>query len=343
MSLREGQEMMTELFEVPIDEAWRRVGHRGQAVAVESSLRTDGPDAGSRRIRLVNGDLDVELLPDRGLDVGQVRVAGIPLAWTSPTGFPPLVQEADAGGWLRAFGGGLLTTCGLLSYGAPSVDDGVEHPLHGRYSSLKAQVVRAEATDDEVVVEGVVREATVFGAHLEVRRRITSAIGSRTLRLEDVVVNRGAHAVEPMVLYHLNLGWPLVDEGTQLRSPATSVEPRDADAERGLDTWAHFPAPEDVYPEQVFRHELPEQQPVTVAVENRRGVGVRIAFDTGALPAMFQWRVAERNGHVVLGMEPATAPTILGRADARSRGMLRPLAPGAALQLGVEITATLGA
>jgi hypothetical protein len=335
--------MTAELFGMPIDEAWRRVGHRGQAVAVESSVRTDGPDAGSRRIRFVNGDLDVELLPDRGLDLGQVRVGGIPLAWTSPTGFPPLVPAAGAEGWLRAFGGGLLTTCGLLSYGAPSVDDGIEHPLHGRYSSLKAQVVRAEATDEDVVVEAVVREATVFGAHLEVRRRITSPIGSRIVRVQDTVTNRGGRAVEPMVLYHLNLGWPLVDEATQLRSPATSVEPRDAPAERGLETWGHFPAPVDDYPEQVFRHELPAQQRVTVAVENRRGVGVRIAFDTAALPAMFQWRVAERNGHVVLGVEPATAPTILGRADARARGLLRPLAPGAALHLGVEIAATLGA
>ncbi len=333
--------MAAELYGTPIDEAWHRVGHRGQAVSVESSIRTDGADAGSRRIRLVNGDLDVELLPDRGLDVGQVRVAGIPLAWMSPTGFPALVEATDASGWLRAFGGGLLTTCGLLSYGAPSVDDGMPHPLHGRYSSLKAQIVRTEVTDHDIVVEDSVREATVFGAHLEVRRRIASPLGSRTLRLEDTIVNRGAQPVEPMVLYHLNLGWPLVDEGTVMHSPAARIEPRDADAERGLERWAHFPAPTDVYPEQVFRHELPASERVTVAVENRRGVGVRIAFDTAALPALFQWRVAERDGHVVLGIEPATAPTILGRADARARGMLQPLAPGAALALGVEIQAVL--
>lgn len=333
--------MAAELYGTPIDEAWRRVGHRGQAVSVESSIRTDGPDAGSRRIRIVNGDLDAELLPDRGLDVGQVRVAGIPLAWMSPTGFPALAETTDASGWLRAFGGGLVTTCGLLSYGAPSVDDGTPHPLHGRYSSLRAQIARTEVNDDDVVVEGVVREATVFGAHLEVRRRIASPLGSRTLRLEDVIVNRGAQPVEPMVLYHLNLGWPLVDEGTVLRSPSERVEPRDAEAERGLETWGRFPVPTDAYPEQVFRHELPANERVTVAVENPRGVGVRIAFDTTALPALFQWRVAERDGHLVLGIEPATAPTILGRADARARGMLQPLAPGQALTLGIEVRAVL--
>ena len=331
--------MRAEVFGAPLAHARLRVGHDAQIATIESSVRTDGQDAGSRRIRIVNGDLDIEILPDRGLDLGQVRVAGIPLAWLSPTGFPPLAEGADGGGWMRAFGGGLLTTCGLLSYGAPSDDEGSQHPLHGRYSSLRAQVVRTEVTDDEVVVEGTVREAAVFGAHLELRRRIVTRVGTRTLRVADVLVNRGAHDVEPMVLYHLNLGWPLVDEGTELSSPATTVEPRDGAAETGLATWSTFPAPVAHYPEQVFRHELPPAGPTTVSVRNPDVLGVRVDFDSAVLPALFQWRVAEERGHVVLGIEPATAPTILGRADARTRGLLRPLAPGDALELGVEITA----
>lgn len=328
--------MTGELYGVPVGEAWRRVGSRAQAVSIESSVRSDGPDAGTRRIRIVNGDLDVELLPDRGLDVGQVRVAGVPLAWISPTGFPAL--SAEPGGWMRAFGGGLVTTCGLLSYGAPSLDGGTPHPLHGRSSSLKAEVLRTDATGDVLVVEGVVREAEVFGAHLELRRRITTPVGTRILRIDDVLTNRGAQPVEPMVLYHLNLGWPLVDEGTVLETGAARVEPRDAAAERGLDTWSRFPAPAERYPEQVFRHEAPTGD---VRVSNPGGLGVRIGFDTAVLPALFQWRVAEENGHVVLGVEPATAPTILGRADARVRGMLRTLHPGESMSLGVEVEALL--
>lgn len=332
--------MTGELYGTSTTDVWKRVGSRAQVVSVESSVRSDGADAGARRIHLVNGDLDVEVLPDRGLDIGQVRVAGVPLAWISPTGFPHF--SAESGGWMRAFGGGLVTTCGLLSYGAPSVDAATPHPLHGRYASLRAHVVRAEALDDELVVEGIVREAEVFGAHLELRRRISSAVGSRALRIDDVIVNRGATPVEPMVLYHLNLGWPVVDEGTTLSTPASNVEPRDAEAAAGLATWSRFPAPVARFPEQVFRHELPVGEWAEVRVDSDRGPSVRIAFDTAALPALFQWRVAEEDGHVVLGVEPATAPTILGRADARERGLLRPLAPGAALSLGVEIEAFPG-
>ncbi|WP_195760665.1 aldose 1-epimerase family protein [Agromyces kandeliae] len=328
--------MAGEIYGVPIEDAWRRVGSREQLVSIESSTRADGPDAGTRRIRMVNADLEVDVLPDRGLDIGQVRVAGVPLAWVSPTGFRP-GTVSDPSGWMRAFGGGLLTTCGLLSYGAPSEDEGERHPLHGTYSSLQARVVRTDVVDGELVVEGLVREVRVFGEHLELRRRISSPIGSRAIRIDDRLVNAGSRAVEPMVLYHVNLGWPLVDEGTELRTPGGLVEARDEAAERGLQSWSRFPASARAFPEQVFRHELPPSTPTAIEVVAARGLAVRIAFDTSVLPALFQWRVAEENGHVVLGVEPATAPTILGRADARARGMLRPLAPGAELSLGLGL------
>lgn len=336
--------MTGKLFGASLDDAGSRLGSLAQAVSVETSTVLGGTSSASRRIRIVNGDLDLEVLPDRGLDLGQLRVGGVPLAWISPTGFPRTsVFDGDQRGWLRAFGGGLLATCGLLNVGPASQDGGEQHPMHGRYASLAADVVRADVVDEEVVVEGVVREATVFGAHLELRRRITSPIGERVVRVADRIVNRGADPVEPMVLYHLNFGWPLVDEGTTLRSPASDVRPRDERAALGSQTWANFPAPLHPYPEQVFEHELPPGRSVEVEVANPRGLTVRVRFDTAQLPGLFQWRVAEP-GLYVLGVEPALVPTVLGRSAARAQGLLTPLAPGASLNLGVEIavSGTLG-
>ncbi|MDR6692465.1 hypothetical protein J2X55_003410 [Microbacterium sp. 1154] len=324
--------IMGELYGRSIDDARRRVGSSAALAAVEASVRTNGPDAGTRRLRLIAGDLDVELLPDRGLDLGQVRHRGVPLAWVSPTGWP----RPGASGFGGAFGGGLVTTCGLLSFGPPSVDAEGEHPQHGRYSVLSASVVRAEATQDAVVVEAVIVEASVLGAHLELRRSVRLPLGEGRIELRDEIVNRGSRAVEPMVLYHVNLGWPLVDAGTELRSPADRVLPRDAAAEAGLSSWAEFPEASAHYPEQVFAHELPTDRRVSAEVIAPSGLGIRISFDTARLPGMFQWRVAQDDG-VVLGVEPATAATILGRADARERGLLRPLAPGASWELGLDI------
>ncbi|MFC6356375.1 aldose 1-epimerase family protein [Luethyella okanaganae] len=335
---------MTELlYGRPIDEAMARMGAPAQAVAIESSVRTDGPDAGARRLRIVNGELEIDVLPDRGLDLGQVRIAGIPLAWISPVGFPRLHSgDVDGRGWLRAFGGGLLTTCGLLNVGPPAVDDGEQHPMHGRYSGISAQVTRTEVTAGEIVVEGIVHEATVLGSHLELRRRISTPLGARRLRVADTIVNRGASPVEPMVLYHLNFGWPLVDAGTQLRSPAAAVRPRDETAAGGLASWETFSEAAIPYPEQVFAHDLPPAGLVEVAIESPSGLRVRVGFDAAVLRGLFQWRVAEP-GHYVLGVEPATVPTIHGRASARGAGLLRALAPGARLETGVDLVIDLPA
>ncbi|MFF8188165.1 aldose 1-epimerase family protein [Microbacterium sp. NPDC016588] len=324
--------LMGELYGSTIDEALRRAGATAQLAGIEQSVRTDGPDAGTRRLRIVAGELDIELLPDRGLDLGQVRHRGVPLAWVSPTGWP----RPDSAGFGASFGGGLLTTCGLLSFGPPSTDAEGAHPQHGRYSGLSASVRRVEVEGDAVVVEATIVEASVLGAHLELRRRIRVPLGEARIEVHDEVLNRGARAVEPMVLYHVNLGWPLVDAGTRMRSPAVRVHPRDAAAEAGAATWAEFPVPVADYPEQVFHHELPGGRRVSAEVTAASGLGIRISFDTTVLPAMFQWRVAQDDG-VVLGVEPATAATILGRADARAAGLLRALAPGESWKLDLDI------
>lgn len=310
-----------------------RLGSLAQLIACESSVVSDGQAAGSRRIRVTVGELDLELLPDRGLDIGAVRFAGQSMAWISPTGLPARSGDAD---FARTFGGGLLTTCGLRNFGPAVTDEGESHPMHGRYSGLRASVRRAEADLTGVVVEAEAVEAEVFGAQLRLRRRVEVPYGEAAITVRDTVTNMGPRSESPMVLYHLNFGWPLIDEGTILRSSATAVVPRDEEAERGIDTWSVYPALTSPYPEQVFTHELGPDRG-EVSIESRGGLGARVDFDAATLPGLMQWRVAEP-GCSVLGIEPASAATILGRADARRRGLLQPLAPGESRDYRVTVS-----
>ncbi len=63
-------------------------------------------------LRVMDG-IDLRLLPHRGLDIGSAWFAGKPLAWVSQVGETGPLLELDEMAWALAFGGGLLTTCGL--------------------------------------------------------------------------------------------------------------------------------------------------------------------------------------------------------------------------------------
>jgi len=298
---------------------------------IEQAVRTGGPETGTRVIRLTSGDLQADLLPDRGLDVGQVRVAGIPFAYLSGVGFPRWSNESEDA-FARSFGGGLLVTCGLRNFGPASEGQ----PMHGRIGSLPARVTRVEAGDRGALVEGVVRETGLFDEPLELRRRVESPAPQRMLRITDTITNLGSSPTELMTLYHVNFGAPLVGEGTTLRTSALDVQPRDDDARAGFDSWHSFPTPSRGFREQVFVHTLPRDRLVEATVTARSGLQAVLRWNSAELPGLIQWRIADP-ARSVLGVEPCDTPTILGRADARTRDLLRWIAPGDSVTRTLEI------
>ncbi|MBO1901052.1 aldose 1-epimerase family protein [Leucobacter weissii] len=326
------------LFGRTLPEARRRVGALRQLAGADELVETQGPARGGRRIVVTSGGgLALDLHPDRALDIGAVSYRGVPLAWHSPTGFASPALAVDSGtGWLRSFGGGLLATCGLDAYGPPSLESGIEYPMHGRVGTVPAAITRSQVADTEIVVEGEVRQTAVFGENLVLRRRIRIPLGGTSIVVEDRVTNEAAAPVGHMVLYHANLGWPLIDEGAVLDLPSNAVSPRDADAASGLEHWDALSAPVPGYDEQVFRHDFSDRGTAEVSVDNP-SLDVRLAlrFDTASLPALHQWKMLGE-GHYVLGLEPTNVDWSLGRAAARDAGVLPILAPGESADYRLE-------
>lgn len=315
----------------------RRVGTLAQIARVDSFVEAEGPARGTRRVRLVTGGgLEAEIHPDRCLDLGRVTFDGVPVAWLSPTGIGhPAMYEPRGAEWLRTFGGGLLATCGLDTFGPPSVDEGVELGLHGRIGSTPAHV-EALRSEPDLVVEGVMRQARVFGEDLELKRSIRAALGGRVLRLVDGVTNRGFAPAAHMILYHVNIGWPLLDAGAVLEVPSSHVQARDADAETGPSTWADLGEPEAGQREQVFLHRFGGEERVAVSLDNPRlGIGLTIRFDTRVLPCFYQWKLFGEGTYVV-GLEPANCPNVFGRAAARAAGELPMLAPQESVEYEID-------
>lgn len=311
----------------------RRVGRIEQVASSTLVTQLEGPGRGTRRIVVRCGDLSFDVHPDSAMDIGALSYRGMPFTWMSPAGVRSASSQSPSPmRWLDTFAGGLVATCGLDAFGSPSEDDGQEFPLHGSIGTEQADHVSQDFSwtadgDYQLKISGRLRQGRLFGPNLELHRTITTSLGAPALAIEDVVTNRGAAPQEHMILYHLNLGWPLIHENADLLIPSEEVMPRDADAAAGVETWDRFEVPTGTVPEQVFRHRLPKRT-VTAAIRNPDlGLEFGVTFDSAELPALFQWKLMSAGANV-LGLEPANTPVIEGRRAARAQGALPVLAPG---------------
>ena len=291
--------------------------------------------------------LEFTVLPDRGMDIAAARFNGKSLAWRSPVGDRhPAFYEPDGDNWLRTFGGGLLTTCGLTWMGASCIDEGRPLGLHGRAGHMAAANVHWDAQwegDDYVLtVSGKLREALVFGENVQLIRTIRARMGENRLTIEDRVENLGFQRTPHMILYHINIGYPVLDENARVLSPSVKVTPRDADAEEGIADWSRMQPPTLGYRAQVFFHEMRSETDgsATVALVNEgthlgglRGVYVR--YYPEELPCFTQWKMMDKGTYVV-GLEPGNA-RVMGRDVERAEGRLQFLEPGEGRRYRVEI------
>jgi hypothetical protein len=131
-------------------ESLNYVGDLSQITGIKLCEWVEGVERGLRVADVRTGSgLTFSMLLDRGMDIGLTSYKGMPLAWVSPTGFShPIYFDPQDLQWLRTFGAGLLTGCGLTSAGAAGEDDGEPLGLHGRRSNLPARQVSISETWD---------------------------------------------------------------------------------------------------------------------------------------------------------------------------------------------------
>jgi hypothetical protein len=253
-----------------------------------------GKEKGIDVIDCDNGKLRFLLNVSKACDVMQLYHEGQNTSFISKNGFT--LREPPFG---NRFEGGMLYTCGLDNVGG--MRDG--NPVHGSLHNIPAEIVRAECNSEGIVVEAIIRDTALFGKNLVLRRRIYSAIGSESLRLEDTLVNEGYRTENYCVLYHVNFGYPLLDEGAHIVADVAKCDPRTDWARENVATVCEITEP---LPEQKETcYFLTFNKPQISLINDKLGKSVTLSYSGDTLPHFVEWK-SMACGTYALGFEPTT-------------------------------------
>lgn len=319
-------------------------GSFAQFAGVRLMVLEDGLERGIRMLEFRSGTgLRFTVLVDRALDIADCEYRGMAIGWHSPSGFrhPGLHEyEGEGGlGWMRSFSG-LMVTCGLdhiLFMHDESADhynykprQTIKHSIHGRVGAIPAKLTgygeRWDGDECYLWCEGAVTQGTVFGEHLELTRRIEIQAGTNDVKLMDRVTNNGFYRTPHMYCYHINVGHPVLAEGSRYLAPIKDVvwaaHAGDDYKKQGVG-YCTLPAPQMQFHEQVWQHEMGAdangEVPVAL-VNDRLGIGFEVVTRKDQFACMYEWQNLQA-GQYALGIEPATNH-VLGHGAARERGEL---------------------
>ena len=329
-----------------------KISNPAQLGGIETSILDNGLGRGNRIAWINTGTgLRYKVVIDRGMDIADAFYNQHSLAWLSHGGFTAPQPNADRGiDWLKTFGGGLLTTCGLSHVGGPEKDEFGERGIHGNIANLPAEIESIIQPDPvrgkmEMSITGIIKETKVFGPSLELKRTISGKLGEAFIKIHDEVINRGNTAAPLMVLYHFNFGYPLVNEGTKILWEGT-WKPRNSEENTKIfkegNDFKTCPSPMNDHlgtgEEAVFINpETNEKGQCVCGLYNAEiGLKVEINFDKNQLPHLINWQHWGRNEYVT-GIEPATNLPI-GQAKARANKELTFLKPYETRSFDLEIS-----
>ncbi len=336
-------------------ELLRRVGRLDQVAGVRLVTLGDGAGRGVRLLEFRTGTgFAFDVVVDRTFDIGRCELGGTPLAWiANPGTVGPWFYENDAWGWFRAWGGGMVVTCGLDHTLGPGEDSAeavspathpheaiVRSPRPGRRSPRAARGLRRALGGRRVRPMGGGRGFAVGDLRRAPRASpsVEARVGESRFTIHDVVENVGHHPTSHMFLYHCNVGFPVVDEGSRLLVPRRALRLTTACRSRATATLS---GPD--------RGTSPRRASSTSSWPSRRercrwplvndtlGVGSTRSFRIDQLAHHTVWRMMGEDTYA-LAMEPWTNRDA-GRWDARERGELLELDPGETCGYDLEIGA----
>lgn len=301
------------------------IGHESQLFGVEEHKLCGGKGDGMRLLEVNNGrGVMFTVSVDRCGDVSRLYFNGKNLGYFSPCGYvAPQYYDNKGAGFLKSFTGGFFTTCGLTAVGSPCNDSGEELPLHGNIANTPAETVNYWV-DDSIHIILTVRDASPFGHKLLLTREYECPLDRDEIIIKDKVKNIGFDETPYMILYHMNMGYPLLTENSVVTLNNKGITPRNDRAKEGIDNALNMEKPQHGFEEQCYYFDMVEGVAKIYSPEIE--TSVTISYDINELPFFTEWKMMGE-GEYVLGLEPGNC-TPDGRDVMRKEGKLQFLKAG---------------
>jgi hypothetical protein len=287
--------------------------------SVTKRTLTYGVSAGVELVEIDNGRMKITVIASRGMGIWAVECAGQRLGWRSPVRGPvhprfvPL-SEPMGSGWLEGFDE-LMVRCGLESNGSAVFDSQgrLLYPLHGKIANRPARSLQVSIDDARgtISLRGIVDETRFHHQKLRLDTTLTTAFGSTSFGWQDEVQNLGGAPAKMQMLYHINVGEPLLIPGSRLIAPIRSVSPHDRYPEdAACRDYRLYPIVGSPASQQSFFFDLladADGRTQILLERPERDSGVAIRFNRSELPCFTLWRnnAPAEDGYVT-GLEPGT-------------------------------------
>lgn len=297
----------------------------------------EGRGKGVDLFRITNSaGLDFDVIVDRCMAIGQLRVDGQLISYTSETGIVhPSYYDKDGFGWLRSFGGGFLATCGLSQVGEPCEG----HGLHGRIDNIPAeQISWRRWWEDDVLwaeISGVMYEVSHQGEYLRLHRTIRVCHNEKKIWVEDIAQNQGSKAQPFMLLYHVNLGAPFLQPGAKITLPENRIQCFDDIAQSHTACCETMPDIGEEPLDLLWLHHTAQPGLQTAKVESG-GKTFTMTYTGDTLPVLGHWELVQERDFV-LALEP-TNTHLQGQDWEKQNGTLQYLAPDEQLKTQLEFS-----
>lgn len=303
------------------------IGHPMQLYGAQLFKIEGGKGDGMRLLKVKSGaGLEFTISVDRCADISELSLKGDNFCYIAPCGYVSNKLYNKTGAeFMHSFNAGFMTTCGLTAIGAACVDEGEPIPLHGTVAHSPAENLRYWIENDEIHIVAQIREAAMFRDQLVMERHYVCPLFKNELYLTDTITNIGRKQSPFQMLYHCNMGYPLLSENAVLSMTSKTVEPRDAHAATGFDRYYLMEKPQPDFEEMCYNITM-EENPVVELYNPDIKKGMRMMFDTKELDYFTEWKMMG-DYEYVLGLEPGNCTTE-GRDVMRKQGKLKFIEPG---------------